>query len=1145
VPLPGRPQKRRLASTLTGSVEFHPVHVIFSSVMSVFRAWLDQHGVGKYAELFAENDIGLDVLPDLTDADLEKLGVSLGDRRRILKAAASREISAIASAPAATPRADTREAERRQLTVMFCDLVGSTELSTKLDAEDFRDVIKAFQDACTEVVARSDGHVAKSLGDGLLVYFGYPLAHEDDAARAVHAGLGIVEAVTALEPRPGVFLATRIGIATGPVVAGDLVGERISDERAVLGDIPNLAARLQGAAEPNCVMVSDTTRRLTGAMFAYSDLGHRRLKGIAEPVPLCRAVSERALESRFEAHHELLTEFVGRQHEFGLLLDRWERAKGREGQVVLLSGEAGIGKSRIAHMLHRRLEGEPYLDLRYQCSPRHTNSALHPVIRQLELAASFMPDDTAEQRLDKLEALLGQSNGDIVEAMPLFAALLSVPIGDRYPVLDATPQQQMEKTLTALTERLVGLSAKETVLLLFEDAHWIDPTTEELMELIVERVRDLPVLVVMTYRPDFSPPWQTDSHVTALTLNRLTSRQSAAMVAAVTSGRALPAQVLDRIVAKSDGVPLFVEELTRSVLEADFLTEGADGYVLTASLPELAIPATVQDALTARLDRLETAKETAQIGAAIGREFSHELMAAVTPLPETELQAALDRLFQSGLIFRRGSPPNPTYIFKHALVRDAAYHSLLRSKCQQTHRKIAQALEGRFPQAAETQPELVAHHFTEAGLADQAVSYWYRAGRRAAGRSANREAVGHLTKGLDVLQKTSDTPDRRRQELALRMALGPPLQAVKGQAAQETAEAFRRARELCEQLGEVTQLSTALHGLHACHIVRGELRPAMDLAEECYRIARHEEDGALLAAALFELGCVEFHFAKLTSAREHFEKAVQYHDPSPSAPSVLPAGVDLGVFAKCYLSHVVWFLGYPQRAVELSRAAASDAAGSAHVFSEALAAAYTAMLMQFLGDASAAKQQAEAAIALCREHKFPYYLAWARMIRGWALARERQEGEGIMEMREGLAALLATDAGLRRPYYLGILAETLGAAGQIDEACDLAASAFAAAAEHGEQFFSAELHRIEGELLAARSEPEASESAFSRALAIARAQKARAIELRAATGLARLWHDLGRTEEARDLLPPVYGWFTEGFDRLDMKNAKALLDKLA
>ncbi len=1113
--------------------------------MSALQAWLDQHGFGKYAELFAKNDIGLDVLPDLTDADLEKLGVSLGDRRRILKAAASLEVAARSSEPAATPRADTREAERRQLTVMFCDLVGSTELSTKLDAEDFREVIKEFQEACAEVVARFDGHVAKYLGDGLLVYFGYPLAHEDDAERAVHTGLGIVEAMTALEPRRGIFLATRIGIATGRVVAGDLVGERISDERAVLGDIPNLAARLQGIAEPNCVMVSDTTRRLAGGVFAYNDLGLRHLKGIAEPVQVWRAVSERALESRFEAHHGQLTEFVGREHEIGLLLDRWEQAKGGEGQVVLLSGEAGIGKSRIAQMLHRRLEGEPHTRLRYQCSPHHTNSALHPVIRQFEFAARFTPDDTAERRLDKLEALLGQSTEGMAEAMPLFAALLSIPTDDRYPVLDTTPQQQKEKTLTALTDQLVGLSAEEAVLFVFEDAHWIDPTTEELMELIVERVRDLPVLVVMTYRPDYSPPWQADSHVTALTLNRLTGRQSAAMVAAVTSGRALPAEVLDRIVVKSDGVPLFVEELTKSVLEADFLTEGADGYELIGSLPELAIPATVQDALTARLDRLGTVKETAQIGAAIGREFSHELMAAVTPLPENELQGALDRLFQSGLIFRRGSPANPTYIFKHALVQDAAYHSLLKNKRQEIHRNIAQTLEERFPQTTETQPELLAHHFTEAGLVERAIAYWHRAGRRATGRSANREAVGHLTKGLDILRKTPATPGRTRQELALQIALGAPLQALKGQAAPEAAEAFRRARELCEQLGDTRQLSTVLHGLHAFHIVRGELPAAMDLAEECYRIARHEEDGALLAAAHFVLGCVSFHIAKLTSARDNFAKAVNLYDPSPRAPRVLPAGVDLGVFGKSYLSHAVWYLGYPDRAVEWGRAAAADAAECSHFFSQAVAAAYAAMLMQLLGEARAAKQQADVAIALCTEHKFAYYLAWARVIRGWALAREGRDDEGIMEMREGLAALRATGAGLRRPYHLGILAETLGAAGQIEEASDLVASALAVAAEHGEQFFSAELHRIEGELLGQRSRPEASESSFSQAIAIARSQKARSTELRAATGLARLWHDRGRAGEARDLLAPVYGWFTEGFDRPDLRDAKALLDELA
>jgi predicted ATPase len=646
---------------------------------------------------------------------------------------------------------------------------------------------------------------------------------------------------------------------------------------------------------------------------------------------------------------------------------------------------------------------------------------------------------------------------------------------------------------------------------------------------------------VITFRSNFSPPWRSEGHVTTLTLNRLTRSQSAALVAAVAEHRAMPVEVVDGIVARSDGVPLFVEELTKSLLEAQALdTEAGHQH-----RPMLAIPATVQDALTARLDRLAAVKEMAQIAATIGREFSYELMAAVTGLAEGDLQNVLDRLVQSGLIFRRGAPPNASFVFKHALVQDAAYQSLLKRKRQEIHGAIAKTLEERFQATADIEPELVAHHLTEAGLPERAVEHWLRAGRRAAERSANREAVGHLTKGLAILSSTPARSERARQELALQLALGAPLQALKGQAAPETAEVFRRARRLCGQLGETRQLSAILHGLHAFHIVRGELQPALEFAEACDKIARSQDDSALRAGAHFVLGCVAFHRATLTSARDHFERAVQLYDPSPNAPRVLPAGIDLGVFGKSYLSHVAWYLGDPDRAVAWGEAAAADAAERSHVFSRAVAAAYAAMLMQFVGDARGAMRQADRAIAVCAEHKFAYYLAWATLIKGWALAKEGSENEGIAGMREGLAALRATGAGLRQCYYLGILAETLGEAGGRDEALDLIATAHEVAAEHGEQFYSAELCRIEGTLSGRGAEKEKSEALLKRAIELARSQKARALELRSAIELARLWCDRGRTREACDLLDPIYDSYAEGFDLPDLRNAKVLLDALS
>jgi class 3 adenylate cyclase len=767
--------------------------------------WLEKLGLGQYAQRFAENDINFVILPDLTDQDLEEIGVpSLGHRRQLLRAITEltgREKDAPKGAIAA--RRDT--AERRQVTVMFSDLVGSTALSARMDPEDLREVISAYQKCVTETVQRFGGFVAKYMGDGVLIYFGYPQAHEDDAERAVRAGLELIAAVTALKsPVP---LQTRVGVATGMVVVGDLVGSGAAQEHGIVGETPNLAARLQGIAEPNTVVIAESTRKLLGNLFELEDLGAQDLKGIAGPLRAWAALRRSSMESRFEALHATgLTDLVGREEELELLLRRWSRAKSGEGQVVLLSGEAGIGKSRLTIALLEHLATEPHTRLRNFCSPQHTDSALYPTISQIEHAAGFTHDDTPEAKVNKLDALLVQTSTSAHDAA-LFAEMLSLPNDGRYPAFELTPQQRRQETLEALVLQVVALSRQNSVLMIFEDTHWTDPTSLELLGRIVDRIPGLRVLLIVTFRPEFEPPWIGRPYVTALTINRLGERDISAMIDGVVGNKLLPANIRRDIIERADGIPLFVEEMTKAVLEAE--REGAAEHAAAVvPSPALAVPASLHASLIARLDRLGSAKEVAQIGAVIGREFSYAVLAvlaAVAGKAETELQSALGRLIAAGLLFRQGVPPHATYLFKHALVQDAAYGTLLREPRRALHARIAETLESQFPETAESQPELLARHCTEAGLIEKAAGLWGKAGQRSQARSALAEAAAQLTRALDQIASLPGTPARRREQIKLQVALITPHSHVKGYAATETKAAAEQARLLIEQaeaLGE-------------------------------------------------------------------------------------------------------------------------------------------------------------------------------------------------------------------------------------------------------------------------------------------------------------------------------------------------------
>jgi class 3 adenylate cyclase/tetratricopeptide (TPR) repeat protein/ABC-type transport system involved in cytochrome c biogenesis ATPase subunit len=775
--------------------------------MTPIRPWLESQGLGDYAELFERERIDLETLRHVSDAELKELGLPMGPRVRLRNA-----LEAPADAPPRdeTPAASGRHAraERRQLTVMFCDLVGSTSLAEALDPEELRELMRAYQETCGAAVARYAGHVAQYLGDGLMVYFGWPQAHEDDAERAVRAALDIVQDVKKVAaPAP---MQVRVGIATGPVVVGETGAGDASIPKVAVGETPNLASRVQGLAQPDEIVIAATTQRLVGQAFELHDLGEQALRGILEPVRAYRVLAAGSAEDRFAARRgRSAAPLVGRDSELALLEERWRQALDGEGQVVVLSGEAGIGKSRIARSLRGRLEPEAHAFLSYQCSPFFANTAFHPVIEHLKRAAGFLEEEPAESKLGKLEALLERSGGAAPDAVPMMAALLSLPTGERYAPLELSPAQRKERTIALVTEHVLYLAQAAPVLALFEDAHWIDPSTRELLDRLVARVADARVMLIVTHRPELDARWGAHAHITVHSLNRLSRRQCAQLAGDV-APKPLPEAVLAQIIEKTDGVPLFVEELTKAVLESELLVDAGGRYELRGELEALRIPATLHDSLVARLDRLLPVKEIAQIGAAIGREFSYELLAAVAPLPEAELERALESFVRSELVYRRGAGPQAVYVFKHALVQDAAYDSLLKRKRAELHARIAQAIETRFPDKAETEPELVAHHYSAAGAAQRALPHWLRAGRNATARAAYREAAAHLARGLHLLEGL--TPGAERDALELQLLLESGEAQLRGGESTQAMRDFERAAELARTLRESESLARAASG---------------------------------------------------------------------------------------------------------------------------------------------------------------------------------------------------------------------------------------------------------------------------------------------------------------------------------------------
>ena len=1115
------------------------------------EAWLRGLGLEQYAPAFRDNDVDGEVLPELTADDLISIGVtSVGHRRKLLAAIAALRVkpptvaqsaATVTSAPVSPPPID---AERRQLTVMFCDLVGSTALSTRFDPEDLRELIGDYHRTVSKMVGRFDGFVAKYMGDGVLVYFGYPRAHEDDAERAVRAGLGAISAVGRLRFKSA-KLQARVGIATGLVVVGDLIGEGSAQEQSVVGETPNLAARLQALAEPDTIVIAASTRRLVGDLFEYRDLGAVDVKGIAAPVPAWQVLRPSVVESRFEAlRGAALSPLVGRDEEIDLLLRRWARAKTGDGQVVLLSGEPGIGKSRIAAALAERLHAEPYLRLRYFCSPYHQDSALYPFIDQLGRAAGFAREDPPASQLAKLETLLVRA-APREEDVAFLADLLSLPVLERHPLPNLSPQRKKERTLEALIRQLEGLARQHPMVVVFEDAHWIDPTSRELLDLMVEHVRSLPVLLIVTFRPEFQPPWTGQPQVTMLALNRLDRHDRTALVAQIAGGRALPTEVMDQIADRTDGVPLFVEELTKSVLESGLLREERDLYVLDRALPPFAIPTTLHDLLLARLDRLASVRLVAQIGAAIGREFSYALLRAVSRLPEDELHGALDRLVGSELVFQRGTPPEAVYSFKHALVQDAAHGSLLRSSRQQLHAQIAEALETQSQEMMENRPEILAQHYAEAGLVEKSVAYWGKAGRRSAARSAMAEAAAQLQKGLDQLELLSDTPERQRQELEFRSSLGAALAAVKGYAALETGRAYARARELWEQLGSPAEFLQVPYGQSVYYMGRGELDLAQRLDEDLLRLSRERNDYAGLVLGHLSSGRDLMLVGRFTLSRSHFEEVIALYDPKFHRSLSHHDANYPRVSSQAYSAIVLFCLGFPDQALAQSSAAIAEALRLAHPPSLALSLSLGTLPLALVGDNLALDKRADQLVKVATEQGFPVWRAVGTVHRGWIMVGNGDVAEGVSLLRSGSAAYRATGTEMWTTHFLALQARACGIAGQNENALTMLDEALQIVARTRARWFEAELIRLKGQLVLRQGDTAAAEKLYRNALSIAVEQEAKLWELRAAASLARLRRDQGRHAEARDLVAPVYEWFTEGFDTADLKEAKALLYELA
>jgi class 3 adenylate cyclase len=1113
--------------------------------------WLRSLGLSHYEVAFSDNSVDADILADLSDSDLEELGVTLGDRKRLLKAIAN--LGAALTLPQSTgapPALLQRDAaERRQLTVMVCDLVGSTRLTARLDPEDTREVVRAYQDACSGAIARYDGFVAKFMGDGVLAYFGFPRAHEDDAERAVRAGLDVAAVVPKLDTRANESLKVRIGIATGIVVVGDLIGPGSAQEQAVVGQTPNLAARLQALAEPGSVVIAESSRRLLGGMFELKSLGVQTLRGFDTPIPAWTVLREVENVSRFEASRSpAITPLVGREHEVALLLDRWRNVEEGKGQVVLLSGEAGIGKSRLLAALSDRISNAPHVRVRYQCSPHHVNDAFHPISNQIWHAAGIASDEPAAAKLDKLEAMIARSGLESKEIAPLIVSLLSIPCEKRYPEPDLAPTDRKEQTIAALLALFEGLAKEVPVLALLEDAHWIDPTSLDVFGQLVHRLPSRRALLAVTFRPEFSVPWVGHAHVASLTLSRLGRPQALEMVDRIAGGKALPAEVLEQIAVKTDGVPLFVEELTKTVLESGLLRLCAGAYVLDESLGPLAIPSTLQDSLMARLDRLAPIKEIAQIGATIGREFSYRLLEAVSPVRGPALQDALGRLVEAELIHGHGTPPEATYTFKHALVQDTAYASLLRSRRQQIHADIAKALTERLADQINVAPAIVAHHYTEAGHCEPAAHHWLSAAELALSRSGVLEANRHVDAGLAAVRRMPDGQNRKSLELAFLVAKANALLPLKGYSTPETVAALSAAKRLLDAgVGDDLQRFSVLHGLCSAEYIASELETAHAQARQFVDLARRHDDKIYGLVGHRLLGTVQFFMGRHREALHNLQRAETCREPVIRKQWSYRFGYDPSLILASYKVMTLFMLGYLDQAGRASDQTRLEAADHDHAPTVALCCFFTTIWPELLfGDIEACERHSAELVAYCIEKKVEQFRLYGVVTETCARAQRDPTPEHIEALCAARDAHHRSGARVLDSMILCCLIEALLAVGDLRRAEAALEEADQFVELSGENLLLSDLRRLEGHI--ALKQPEAdrgrAENCFLKSIDIAHRQGSRLLELRAVTDLTRLRRDMGSATDLRALLEPVLATVEGGKATRDIYKARALLAEI-
>jgi class 3 adenylate cyclase/predicted ATPase len=1157
-------------------------------------AWLRSIGLERYEARLRANAIDLEVLPNLTEAHLREIGLPLGARLKLLKAIdtfAPRAETISPTQNAAPTGAPASTAQRRQVTAMFSDLVGSTALSASMDPEDLGEVIAAYQKCVTDAAHGFDGFVAQYAGDGALVYFGYPRAHEDDAERAVRAGLELTAAVAALKIR--VALQVRVGIATGLVVVGDRRDVGDPQELGIVGETPNLAARLQAIAEPNTVVITESTRRLIGGLFELEALGTKELKGIPRLVPAWVVRGIRSVESRFEAiragradqfskrdqiqsrrregthltegeadlifdepgntttyrtrqrpirfratQTKILSPLVGRHAELAFLQQCWRDAKEGDGQTVFISGVPGIGKSRIVYELKARLRRDPHFSVTTQCSPHCMQTALFPVIQLIQRLSGLRIGDSDGVKLEKIKRLIALATKHTDNIMPFVAEMMSIPIVSQYQALELTPKQIKAQLLGLLIELLVGLSIKRPILFVLEDIQWIDPSTQELVDLLASRMDGSRILLVVTHRPEYQA--RSHGNVRALAINRLKRRDAMEMARFTLEGRTLSGDVINKIIDKSDSIPLFVEELALGAIDSE--TTSHDSRKKPSMLPS--VPESLRDSLVARLDRVPKARNVAQTAAVIGREFSYDMLFRIISLDHAELESSIKHLRQNDIIRLIENKPFTRYAFKHALVHDVAYDSLLKANRRDLHAKIATVIEKENPEIVTDRPELLAYHYSLAGNDTLAVQYWISGGHRARSRSANLEASAQYQKALESLRSLPDGPERSATELEIELSLGGCFIALDGYSSENTREAFESACKLSAELGDRRKELQAIFGLWGHFWMRAQHHRAKELGEMLLARADQLHDLMALIVGWRCLGSTLFTLGDFVGAREHLHRAVALGQQPISEASSLTYTVDPCIAAQLLLAWDLWILGYPEQALRNALQARSQATQRDDAYTAAFAYYVTSAVQLLRGETQASLASAEQSLALSREHHINLYALYSRFGRGCALAKLGQLEAAMAEIRGGIEEARRINLGYMRGFMLGWLATIQAERGEPEIALSTLDEALEQTNDVTGRAWEAELLRLRGDaLLAARPEAAAeAERDYADALTVARKQSARSLELRAATSLARLLRAQGRNNEARAQLAPALGWFTEGFDTADLKEAKAVLD---